>query len=99
MNIEKLLESMDKMLKDVGETSPLPVKRVLSAITQRRMWFLRDYVVVAQTHGPRPTISSNWLGPRRISRFLSDFTVKIEHLLSSATDVGHVCCVKPYADA
>ncbi len=44
-------------------------------------------------------MSNNWVGPRRIFRILSDFTVEIEHLLISATAVVHVCRVKPYADA
>ncbi len=35
----------------------------------------------------------------RIFRILSDFTVEIEHLLTSAAAVVHVCRVKPYADA
>ncbi len=44
-------------------------------------------------------MSTNWLGPRRISRILSDFTVEIEHLLTSATAFVHVFRVKPYANA
>ncbi len=44
-------------------------------------------------------MSTNWVGPRRISRILSDFTVEIEHLLTNATAVVHVFRVKPYADA
>ncbi len=44
-------------------------------------------------------MSTNWVGPRRISRILMDFTVEIKHLLTSATAVLHVCRVKPYADA
>ncbi len=58
-----------------------------------------DYVFVARTHGPRTKMSNNWVGPHRISRILSDFTVEIEHLLTSATAVAHVCRVKPYVDA
>ncbi len=30
-------------------------------------------------------MSTNWVGPRRISRILADFTVEIEHLLTDAT--------------
>ncbi len=44
-------------------------------------------------------MSTNWVGPRRISRILSDFTVEIEHLLTSTTAIVDVCRVKPYADA
>ncbi len=43
-------------------------------------------------------MSTHWVGPRRISRILSDFTVEIEHLLTNATAVVHVCRVKSYAD-
>ncbi len=60
---------------------------------------VEDYVAVARTHGPRTKMSTNWVGPRRISLFLSDFTVEIELLLTSTTVVVHVCRVKPYADA
>ncbi len=38
-----------------------------------------DYVVVA----PRTKMSTNWIGPRRVSRILSDFTVQLEN---------HFCC-------
>ncbi len=30
---------------------------------------------------------------------MSDFTVEIEHLLTSTTDAVHVCRVRPYTDA
>ncbi len=44
-------------------------------------------------------MSTNWVGPRRISRILSDFTVEIEHLLTKATAIVHVCLVKQYGGA
>ncbi len=44
-------------------------------------------------------MSTNWIGPRRVSRILSDFTVELEHLLTGTTAVVHVCRIKPYADA
>ncbi len=43
-------------------------------------------------------MSTNWIGPRRVSRILSDFTVELEHLLTGDTAVVHVCRVNPYAD-
>lgn len=36
-----------------------------------------DYVVVAQTSGPRTKMSAKWIGPRRVVRALYDFTVEI----------------------
>ncbi len=44
-------------------------------------------------------MSTNWVGPRRISRISSDFIIEIEHLFTDATALVHVCRVKPYADA
>ncbi len=60
---------------------------------------VRDYVVVARTHEPRTKMSANWAGPRPISRILSNVTVEIKHLLTSAAAVVYVCRVKTYADA
>jgi len=42
-----------------------------------------DYVVVARIFGPRTKMSANWVGPRRITRIISDFTVEVEHLLQN----------------
>ncbi len=71
---------------------------------RKLMWFPTslpwgDYVVVARTQGPRTKMSTNWIGPRRVSRIVSDFTVELEHLLTGTTAVVHVCRIKPYADA
>ncbi len=70
----------------------------------RRMWSpislpLENTSLSLGRTDPAPKMSTNWVGPRRISRILSDFTVEIEHLLTTATAVVHVCRVKPYADA
>ncbi len=54
---------------------------------------------MARTQGPRTKMSTNWIGLRRVSRILSDFSVELEHLLTGTTAVIHVCCIKPYADA
>ncbi len=58
-----------------------------------------DYVVLARTQGPRPKLFKNWIGPRRVSRILSDLIFELEHLLTGTIAVGHVCSIKPYADA
>ncbi len=42
-------------------------------------------------------MSTNWIGPRRVSRILSDFTVELEHLLTGTAAVIHICRIKPYA--
>ena len=56
-------------------------------------------MVVACTHGPRAKVSLNWVGPRRIVTILSEFTVKVEPLLTKEVQVIHVCRVKPYVDS
>ncbi len=104
LNINKLLESLDKMHKDVDTTLSATRKMAVERHNAKTHVVpykptAGDYVVVARTHGPRTKMSTNWVGPRRISRILSDFTVEIEHLLTNATAVVHVCRVKPYADA
>ncbi len=58
-----------------------------------------DYVVAACPQGPRTKMSTNWIGPRPVSRILSDFTDELEHLLTATTAVVYVCRIKPYADA
>ncbi len=53
----------------------------------------------ARRQGPRTKMSTNWIGPRRVSRILSDFTVELEHILTGTTAVIHVCRIKTYVDA
>ncbi len=104
LNINKLLELLDKMHKDVDETLSASRK---NSVERHNAWThvvpykpsVGDYVVVARTHGPRTKTSTNLVGPRRISRILSDFTVDIENLLTNSTAVVHVFRVKPYAEA
>ena len=104
LKMDELHESLDKMHKAVGETLSDSRRKAVERHNNKTHVvpykpIVGDYVVIARTHGPRTKMSTNWVGPRRISRILSDFTVEIEHLLTKATAVVHVCRVKPYADA
>ncbi len=44
-------------------------------------------------------MSINWIGPRCVSRILSDVTVELKHLLICTAAVVHVWRIKQYADA
>ena len=44
-------------------------------------------------------MSANWVGPRRIKQALSDFTFRVEHLVTKEEEDIHVSRIKPYADA
>ncbi len=100
LNIEKLLESLDKMHKDVDQTLFASRKNAIERHNAKTHAVpykptVGDYVVVTRTQRPRTKMSTNWVGPRRISVILSDLTVEIEHLLTSTTAFVHVCRVKP----
>lgn len=43
---------------------------------------LGDFVVVERMHGSRTMMSASWVGPRRITKIQSDFTVEVEHLMT-----------------
>ncbi len=99
-----LIESQDKMQKDVDKTLSATRQKAVEChnakthvVPYKRS--VGDYVPVARTHGAHTEMSNNWVGPRSISRILSDITVEIEHLFTCATAVVHVCRVKSYADA
>ena len=99
-----MLEALDNMHKEVSGI--LSETRAKAVDRHNRKTHIRpysptvgDYVVVARTRGARTKMSCNWIGPRRVTRILSDFTVEIEHLLTEETSVVHVSRIKPYADS
>lgn len=57
-----------------------------------------NYAVVARTQGAKSEMFTNWVGSRRISRILSDFTVKVEHLVEGSTFIFQVCRLRSYAN-
>ncbi len=44
-------------------------------------------------------MSANWVGPRRIVQVLSNFIVRVQHLLTNETEDVHISRVKPYTDS
>ncbi len=94
--MDALLDTLDQMHKDVDSSLSTPRKQAVerhNAKTHVVLYkpIVEDYVVVVRTQGPRTKMSTNWIGPRRVSRILSDFTVELEHLLTGTTAVVHVC--------
>lgn len=55
-------------------------------------------MVVSRTRGPRTKMSANYVGPRRITKYLSVFVFRVEHLLTKETEDIHISRIKPYAD-
>lgn len=104
LNISDLLNSLDEMHRDTANR--LETNRNQAVDRHNRKTHVRnfnpvvgDYVVVARIHGPRTKVSANWVGPRRICEICSDFTVKVEHLLTHKQEVVHISRVRPYRDA
>ncbi len=86
MNVDALLKTLDQMHKDVHSSLSTSPKQAVERHNAKSHVVpykptVGDYVVVARTQGPRTKMSTNWIGPRRVSRILSDFTVELEHLL------------------
>ena len=86
LKIEEMLQALDKMHKSVSET--LSASRTQAVDRHNLKTHIRpfnptvgDDVVVARARGPRNKMSCNWVGPRRVTQILSDFTVEVEHLL------------------
>lgn len=103
LQVDDMLKSLDLMHKEVAGT--LSDSRTQAVNRHNRKTHVRscnpsvgDYVVLARTSGPRTKMSANWVGPRRVSKVLSDFTVEIEHLLTGETLTVHVSRIKMYAD-
>ena len=43
-------------------------------------------------------MSANWVGPRRVVQVLSNFILRVEHLLTKEAEDTHVSRIKPYTD-
>jgi len=104
LKIEELQNALDDMHKSVNVVLSDSRKKSISRHNARTGVYpcnlvVGDYVIVARTRGPRTKMSANWVGPRRIIEALSDFTFKVQHLVTEETDVVHVSRIKPYADA
>eukprot|EP00171_Calliarthron_tuberculosum_P021806 IDg21806t1 len=104
LNIDAVQKSLDDMHKEVSVTLYLSRKQAIERHNSKiyvisYKLVVGDYVVVARTHGPRTKMSTIWMGPRRVSRILSECTVELEHLLSESKSITHVCRIKPYADS
>lgn len=58
-----------------------------------------DYFAVTRTHGPLKRMHTNLIGPRCISRILSDFTVELQHVLKKSKIIKHFCLINPYVES
>ena len=104
LGMERFFTSLDNMHRNVEEVLSTNRRQAIERHNSRTHVTafkptVGDYVVVARTQGPRTKMSTNWIGPRRVSRILSDFAVELEHLLDGSTSITHVCRIRPYADA
>ena len=104
LRIEELQKYLDDMHKSVNNALSESRKKAIerhNAKTGVRPCnpIVGDYVVVARTKGPRTKMSANWVGPRRVIQILSDFIVRVEHLLTKDTEDIHVSRIRHYADA
>lgn len=104
LKMDEFQKSLDEMHKDVSHTLSKSRKDAIERHNFRtgvRAYnpIVGDYVVVARTKGPRTKMSANWVGPRRVVEVLSDFIIRVEHLINKDTEDLHVSRVKPYADA
>ena len=104
LEVDSMLKALDEMHKEVAST--LEGARGKAVDCHNRKTHVRpynpsvgDYVVVARTKGPKTKMSANWVGPRRVARILSDFTVELEHLLTQETSIVHISRIKHYADS
>lgn len=104
LKIEELQQSLQVMHQDVSTSLMESRRKSVERHNARTGVYpynpiVGDYVVVARTKGPRTKMSANWVGPRRIVQILSDFIVKVEHLLTKETEDLHVSRVRHYADS
>lgn len=102
--MDRLNNTLDSMHKAVNETLTTVRRRAIerhNAKTHVTAYKpnVGYYVVVARSQGPRMKVSANWVGPRRVTRILSDFTVEVEHLVNGSTSAMHVSRIKPYVDS
>lgn len=104
LRISEVMETLDNMHKDVR--CSLQSSRKAAVDRHNRKTHVRaykpsvgDFVLVARMQGPRTKMSAKWVGPRRVTRILNDFTVEVEHLLNQKTEVVHICRVKHYVDS
>lgn len=49
-----------------------------------------NYVLIARMLGHRTKISTFWVDPFQIIKLLTDFMVKVEHLLNYSTSILHI---------
>jgi len=104
LNITAAQEALDNIHKEVEGSLSASRKQAVERhnskthITPYKP-FVGDYVVVARFLGPHTKMSTQWVGPRRITQILSDFTVEVEHLLQGSKKIFHVCRIRPYADS
>lgn len=104
LRIEELHDALDVIHKEVSctlsESRKMAVDRH-NAKTHIRHCNLSvgDFVVVARHRGARTKMSSNWVGPRRVVGVLSDFTYKIENLITLETESVHISRIKHYMDS
>lgn len=91
LKIENLLESLNNMHMSVNEMLSESRKNVIERHNARTGVYpcnpvKGDYVVVARTKDSRTKMSANWFGLTRVVQVLSDFIVKVEHLLTKETE-------------
>lgn len=104
LNVESLNEELDAMHKEVQETllrtreQSIDLRNIKTHI-MRYTPIVGDYIVVACMFGPRTKMSTHWVGTRRVTWILSDFTVEVEHLLQDFKKIVHIYRIRPYADA
>ena len=104
LKMDEFQKSLDDMHKQVQVTLSANRKSAIERHNARTGIYacnpnVGDYVVVARTKGPRTKMSANWVGPRRIVQILSDFIVRVEHLLTEETEDVHVSRIRLYADS
>lgn len=104
LNIDELQKSLDRIHKSVNITLYESRKKSIARHNVRTVVYpcnlvVGDYFEVSRTRGPRTKMSANWVGPCRIIQALSDFTFKVEHLVTKGREEIHISRIKPYTDA
>ena len=79
LKVEELQDSLDSMRKEVFETLSAERKKEL----ERHDSKTHGYVVVARQHSPRTKVSYNSVGPRRVVEALSEFTFRVEYMITN----------------
>lgn len=103
ISVGRLLDSLDSIYKDVNVALCDARKKSTDCHYARThvkpyQSTFGDYFPVARTGGPRTKMLSNWLASRRTVIVPSEFTVQVEHLVTEAIDVVHVCRINLYTD-